>query len=164
MLGVAKLGYSHDNNSYCRAVYNEKGYIEEKVFVFMATRGLTYMLALFATIISYTKIIKFYRSLPDEMVKSFNSSKLLMYPIFQLIVYTPNSLQTLITIWTNTTPLWGAIIIITSSLSGFINFLVFGRQFLRSDSSQQNKKSIMKEDISFEESEDEREQSFELEC
>ena len=149
--GAASLTYQFESG-YCRSGYTNYREDEraEKLIVYFLTRGLTYIISVLITLLAYVEMMKTYRTFSPEVVRAnnLNGLKLLIYPIFQILVYTPNALQMLVTIWDKPSQLWTIVVTITVGLSGFINFILYGRQFIRPNVAEARNPALM--ELSFE--------------
>ena len=114
------------------------------ILTFIFVRGIAYFFAIFITIFAYIKAVLFYKSLPVEVVEynNFDSKRLLTYPIAQLIIYTPTALYTFLLIFMEIPKAWLLVIICSSNLSGFINLLVYGQQFLVTQSIKRKQEQV----------------------
>lgn len=144
LINLGDLEYIN-SQGYCEAYYSKDRHSQgTEILSFFVLRGSLYIFALVITIMAYIRVFYVYKDIPKDYrkVHNFSARKLLFYPTTQLIIHTPVSVSMLIAIWMTIGELWTRIWSAWFALSGFVTFLVYGRQFLISRSkSKQGKES-----------------------
>jgi len=131
LLNISGLIYT-PVNGFCGVFFVPGTTKAEKFIISVTTRVLPYLMATIMTIAAYVRAFKFFREIPKEAIRAsdMDSKRLLIYPTAQLIIYTPNSLATFELLWVSGYSEFGFILGTTLyNLCGFVNCLVYGRQF-----------------------------------
>ena len=139
MFQVNGLHYAFDKEtSFCSIVSGDDDDEDdegEEFFLFMILQGAPFLFAVIVTVIAYVRASFFFRSLPQHIIESqnLNSKLLLMYPTAQLIIYLPNILYSLLTLFSDES--WPRLLLFASNfynLAGFLNCLIYSIQFSKS--------------------------------
>ena len=146
-----------NNNGYCHLSYKGKGSKSAKVLAFLFTHGLIYLFVAIITLAAYIRGRRIYGALSHLNITSYNvySRSLLLYPLAQLIMYTPSTVTLFIEIW-NEVPLgWHVFTLTCTNLIGLANIIIYGSQYLINRKQEKERTSLKEyaEKLDFEQTE-----------
>ena len=124
---IANLEFT---NSYglCKVVYETTNNKVQDTIISLFTRGIAYSASVVTTLMAYRTAASLTKDFSEGLIDAYNidSRRLLVYPLAQIIVYTPSIIGTLASLWVGMN--YYTLLIITAlyNLDGTLNFLIYG--------------------------------------